>query len=289
MSAFSHLHQLLSGVGFLLIGCSTHLGKPQTAEAKTMTTDFDVLREVRFSPDAWAQDLHADVYIPKGQGPWPGVLLIHGGGWEGGDRDQVEYIAKRLARRGFVAFNSSYRLAPAFRFPDQLKDIQLALLWMQDHAADYRMRPERFGAWGYSAGAHLASLAGTLSPGDALAVAPRPSAVVAGGLPSDLSKFKSGRLVAQLLDTTWQSSPEAYHRASPASYISADDPPHFIYHGGSDQLVPLDHAQDMHKALVEAEVHSELFILRGRGHITAFLTDGPAFKAGAAFLDLNLR
>lgn len=289
MSAFSRFHCLLSGIGFLLVGCSSHIGKPGSPPPEPVKTDYELIRDVTFSPDSWPQKLLADIYIPQGQGPWPGVLLVYGGGWEGGDRDQVEGIAKRLAKRGFAVFSTSYRLAPAFRFPEQVKDVQLALAWMHAHAADYRIAPDKIGAWGYSAGAHLAALVATLSPGDELAAEPRPIAVVAGGIPSDLSKFKGGKLVPQFLDTTWDKSPETYRKASPVTYISKDDPPFFIYHGGLDQLVPVDHAQDMHDDLLKAGVHSELFILKGRGHITAFLTDGPAFKAAAAFLDRYLR
>lgn len=289
MSAFSRLHQVLSGIGLLLIGCSSHIGKPDSSEPAPLETEFDVIRDVSFSPSDWPQTLLADVYVPRGKGPFPGVMVIYGGGWESGDREQVENIAKRLAERGFVAFNTSYRLAPAHRFPEQVKDIQLGLKFMQDHAGEYRMRPDRFGAWGYSAGAHLAALVGTLSEGDALYSAPRPAAVVAGGTPSDLTKFKGGKLVPQFLDTTWQQSPEIYSKASPVTYVSADDPAFFFYHGGVDTLVPVDHAEDMHADLIKAGVRSELFILKGRGHITAFLTDGPAFKAGAAFLDRELR
>lgn len=289
MSSFSRLHQLLSGLGLLLVGCSSHVGKPASPTPAPVTTRFDVIRDVAFTPEAWPQKLLADVYVPRGEGPWPGVLVIHGGGWSSGDREQVKGIAERLARRGYVAFNTTYRLAPQHLFPAQVEDVQLALRWMQDHAADYRMRPERIGAFGYSAGAHLAAMLGTLSPGDALASKPRLAAVVAGGTPSDLTKFTGGKLVPQFLGTTLLANPDLFRLASPVHYISADDSPFFIYHGGSDLLVSVDHAEDLHAALEKAGVRSELFILRGRGHIAAFLTDGPAFSAAADFLDRELR
>lgn len=289
MSAFNRLHCVLSGLGLLLIGCSTHLGKPATPAPAAVHSDFEVMHDLVFTPDTAPQKLLADAYVPTGAGPWPGVLLIHGGGWEAGDRDQVESIARRLARRGFVVFNTTYRFAPKYTFPAQLQDVQLALSWMQKNAAQLRMRPDRVGVFGYSAGAHLAALLGTLSPGDTLASTPRPAAVVAGGTPSDLTKFKGGTLVPQLLGTNWKTAPEAYRRASPVTYISRDDPPFFIYHGSWDQLVPVDHAEDLHAGLESVGVRSELLLLRGRGHLTAFLTDGAAFDAAAAFLDRELR
>ncbi|MGQ0620003.1 MAG: alpha/beta hydrolase [Panacagrimonas sp.] len=289
MSSIARLQLLLSGVGFLLVGCSSHVGKPDGAAPAAVSTKFEVRRDVLISPDDWPQKLLADVYVPEGAGPWPGVLVIHGGGWYTGDREQVEGIAERLARRGFVAVNTTYRFAPRYRFPAQLEDVQQAMRWMQAHGGEYRMRPERFGVFGYSAGAHLAALLGTLSPGDALAGGPRPVAVVAGGTPSDLTKFSGGTMVPDLLGTTLQKDRAAYERASPVTWITPGDPPFFIYHGGADVLVSVDHAEDLKTALDKAGVPAELFILRGRGHVGAFLTDGPAFKAAAEFLDRQLR
>lgn len=289
MSTFTTLHRLLSGLSFLLVGCSSHIGKPPDPQPEPLVTSYDVVRDIVFTPDTWPQKLLADIYVPRGAGPWPGVLLIHGGGWESGDREQVRSLAERLAGRGFATFNTTYRFAPEHCFPAQLEDVQLALRWMQTHAAEYRMRPERFGAFGYSAGGHLAALLGTLSPGNALASGPRLAAVAAGGTPTDLTKFEGGRLVPQLLGTSLQANPELYRSASPVTYISPDDPPFFLYHGNADLLVPVDHARDLHAALLASGVRSELFILRGRGHMTAFLTDGPAFEAAASFLDRELR
>lgn len=289
MNLIPHLHRALSGLGFLLVGCSSHVGKPEVPAPTPLSTSFQIQRDVLVSPAGWPQPLLADIYVPDGPGPWPGVLVIYGGGWSGGDREQVEAIAERLARRGFVAVNTTYRFAPEYLYPAQLQDVQQAMIWMQAHASEYRMRPERFGAFGYSAGAHLASLLGTLSPGDELAQGPRPSAVVAGGTPSDLTKFPGGKLVPQFLGTTLQANPAAFRRASPVAYVSRDDPPFFLYHGGADTLVSVDHAEDFKTALDQVGVPAELFILRGRGHITAFLTDGPAFAAAAEFLDRNLR
>lgn len=286
---FAQLHGLISGLSLLLVGCSTHLNRPEAPAPAALRTDFERTRDVLFSPPDWPQPLRADTYVPRGTGPWPGVLLIHGGGWESGDREQVEGLATRLARRGYVVFNTTYRFSPKDRYPAQLHDVQLALRWMHAHADTLNLRADRIAAFGYSAGGHLAALLGVLSPGDADFAPPRVAAVVAGGAPTDLNKFPGGRLVPQLLGTTLQENPDAYRRASPVRYVSRDDPPTFLYHGGLDLLVPPDHASDLHAALLDAGVRSELFLLRGRGHIAAFLTDGAAFDAAAAFLDRELR
>lgn len=290
-TAWTLLHGALSGLGLMLAGCSTHVNRPGGAAPAPVHTEYDVIRDVVFTPADWPQPLKADAYVPRGDGgPWPGVLLIHGGGWESGDRDQVASIARRLARRGFVVVNTTYRLSPGARFPAALQDVQQALAWMQGDAARLHLRADRIAAFGYSAGAHLAALLGTISPADALArPGPRVAAVVAGGVPSDLTKFKGGTLVPQFLGTNWKTDPQAYRRASPVTYVSRDDPPFFLYHGTWDKLVPPDHAQDLHDALLAAGVPSELFWLKARGHIAAFLTDGAAVDAATGFLDRQLR
>src|SRR3546814_16292673 len=91
---------------------------------------------------------------------FPAVLVLYGGGWEHGDRKQLSSIAKDLARRGYVAVASTYRLAPEYIFPAQLRDVQLAVRWMRAQSADYHIDGTRIGVWGYSAGAHLAALLG---------------------------------------------------------------------------------------------------------------------------------
>lgn len=270
-------------------GCTIYQGRPDAPPPQTHTT-YSITRDVVFSPQAWPQPLKADIYQPKGNGPFPAVLVLYGGGWRSGDRKQLSSIAKDLARRGYVAVAASYRLAPDYIFPAQLRDVQLAVRWMRAQALDYHIDGTRVGVWGYSAGAHLAALLGGISADDPLfEPGTTVSAVVAGGTPSDLTKFPGGTLVPQFIGGPRSEKLAEYQAASPVRYVSAGDPPVFLYHGGMDKLVPLDHATDYKALLDAAGVPSELVILRGRGHITAFLTDGAAVEAGLEFLDLHLR
>ncbi|MFT4046739.1 MAG: prolyl oligopeptidase family serine peptidase [Solimonas sp.] len=117
----------------------------------------------------------------------------------------------------------------------------------------------------------------------------RIAAVVAGGTPTDLTTFEAGGLIPQFIGGTRDEKPEQFRAASPATYVSADDPPVFLYHGGADRLVPLAQATGYRARLDAAHVPNELLILRGRGHITAFLTDGSAVDAALDFLDRHLR
>ncbi|WP_028079783.1 alpha/beta hydrolase [Solimonas soli] len=274
----------------LATACTTHLGKPDTAAAPRLKTDYSVVRDVLVSPADWPQPLPADIYRPCGDGPYPAVLVLYGGGWRAGDRTQLAAVARTLAAHGYVAVAASYRLAPRYTFPAQLRDVQLAVRWMRAHASDHAIDARRIGAWGYSAGAHLAALLGGIGPGDALyEPGTRIAAVVAGGTPTDLTQFAGGTLVPQFIGGRFEEKSAAFRAASPVSHVSADDPPVFLYHGGVDRLVPLQQARAYHALLDEAQVPNELMILRGRGHYTAFFSDGAAVDAALDFLDRHLR
>ncbi len=273
--------------GFLAFhGCSTF-------STRAGGGDYTVERDVVFTPPEWPQPLRADVYMPRGEGPFPAVLLVHGGGWRRRDRSDMARLSERFAARGFVAVNTSYRFAPKFRFPAQLEDLRQALRWMHENAARHRLDPHRIGALGYSAGAHLVTLLATVSPGDELDGSPddrtlRPRAVVGGGTPTDLRKFKGGRLVPEFLGATQQENPAVFALASPIVHVTPDDPPMFLYHGAWDALVPPSHAIDMKRALDAAGVRSELRIERGLGHMTTFALGRSAHEGAIAFLEREL-
>ena len=270
----------------MLAGCATHLGKPEPARAiPAVRTTFSVERDRVYSPPGWPETLRADIYRPGADGPRPAVLLIHGGGWAPPDRrSQMDSIAERLAARGYVVMNATYRLAPRHQHPAAVDDLRQALTWLRAQAGDLGARPDRVAAFGYSAGGHLATLLGAL---DAPA-GQRIQAVVAGGAPTELAKWSNGKLVVRYLGGRPDEVPERYAAASPIRHVSADDPPVFLYHGTLDTVVPVDHATDYKAALDRAGVRNELYLERGRGHIAAFLFDGGAVDAALDFLDRSL-
>lgn len=275
----------------LLSACASHTGAPpQTKAVELPDTDYRVVRAVRYTPADWPESLTADIYQPEGQGPFPAVLVVHGGGWEGRTPTDMESISKRLASSGFVAVNIGYRFAPQYRFPAQLHDLQIAMHWIQRNADSYAIDRENVSALGYSAGAHLVSLLGLVAgTGNDLdmphgGAETKPAAVVAGGTPSDLRKFTGGRLVPQFLGGTIDQIPETFAAASPAAHVHAEAPPFFLYHGTADLLVSDDHATDFYDELKDAGVYSELYLLKWRGHLTAFATSGSAIDEAMQFL-----
>lgn len=287
---------LLDRVALLLLsaviaGCgSKHLGRPQDPAPPPISTGYEVLRDQVITPADWPQNLLADLYRPSGEGPYPSVLLVHGGAWKRGDREQVAGLARRLAQRGYLVVNTTYRFAPEYRWPAQFDDVRQAVRWMRGAGREQGIDPERIATFGYSAGAHLAAMIGGAHDSPGLEAADtRVRAVVAGGTPSDLSKYEGGRLIPNLMGVPRESHLAAYLAASPTHHVSVGDPPVFLYHGTLDDLVPPDHAIDYKTLLDQAGVVNELFLIRGHGHFSAFFADGEAVDAAMEFLDRHLR
>jgi acetyl esterase/lipase len=121
--------------------------------------------------------LLGDLYRPKGAGPFPVLVALHGGGWVQGARSAFQYWGPYLAARGYALFSISYRLAKSGQktFPHAVQDALAAVQFVRGSAAELNLDPERVGLLGASAGANLA----------ALAALGREGAVFKGGYPQD--------------------------------------------------------------------------------------------------------
>ncbi len=278
-------------IALLLTACgSQHLGKPETAAPPPVVSSYSITRDVVVSPANWPKTLLADIYTPGGTGPFPSVLLIHGGAWKRGDRAQVKSLAERIAARGYLVVNTTYRLVPDYIFPAQLQDVQQAAQWMHVSGAAYGIDPRRIGSYGYSAGGHLAALVAAVADDPALGLAnTQMKAVVAGGTPSDLTLYDGGYLVPNFMGGEKSEKLETYKAASPALYVKPGHPPVFQYHATLDGYVPFEQAEKYKAKLDAAGVPNELFVIKGHGHISAFFADGEAVEASLAFLDRYLR
>ena len=234
-----------------------------------------------------AEPMHrADVYRLSSSSKTvksPGILMIHGGAWFTGDKLNDALHAKRLAKLGFVVVAINYRLIPAHPFPAQLDDCNLALEWMNAQAAELGLNVEMLGAWGYSAGGHLAALLAT-NPKEGL---PRLKAAVVGAAPCDLTRLPpESRLLVSLLGGTRGQYPDRYANASPVTHVSPDDPPIFLFHGSKDWLVPPVESKVMRDALAKNGVLFEYLVVENKAHLMTFL-DSDA--AGKSFLFLKER
>ena len=240
--------------------------------------------------------MKADIYLPAGDGPFPGVLVVHGGAWCMGTRAQLGSFAKILARENMVAVAISYRLAPRHKFPAQIEDCKAAVRWMRSHAGQLRIDPLQVGAFGYSAGAHLVALLGTTDSDDGLEGVEDPSqypdtrlqAVACGGMPCDfrVMELDSPRLAFWLGGTRRQVG-ELYRQASPRAFATQDDPPMFFFHGEKDDLVPILSPRAMCDSLEAVGVQAEMYVVPKIGHNFAAF-DRTALEKSSAFLAKTL-
>ncbi|MEQ8859115.1 MAG: alpha/beta hydrolase [Pseudomonadales bacterium] len=276
-------------VSALAIGCANVSGSGDLPAAPPADWAYERLEPQVYTPPGWPEALEATVYRPQRAGALPAVLVVHGGGWARRSPADMQRICRALASRGFVAVNVAYRLAPAYRYPAPLEDLQQALNWMQANAAELQIDAGRIGGFGYSAGAHLVSLLALLEssadpswrpPGGA----PRLQAVVAGGTPADLTRWPKSPLVNQFIGSSIQASPEVWAQASPVSHVTPASPPFFLYHGGFDRLVEVEQAQALKRSLDGVGVPTTLYTVPYHGHLSMFLLNRSAVRRASAFL-----
>lgn len=271
------------------------LGAQCVASTAAADEAFDVIPDqVYIERDSGP--LTADLYVPHGDGPFPAMIVVHGGAWASGTKAQLAGIAKGLAKQGFAVAAISYRLAPQDPFPAQVYDCQAAVRWLRTNSEKYKVDPDRIGGYGYSAGGHLVALLGALDDDDfrepdlaADAPSARLQVVVAGGAPCDFRMLPadSERLAFWLGGTPAQ-KPEAYEQASPTKFVSSDDPPMFFFHGAADDIVPIRSPKRMVERLQEANVPVEFHEIPEAGHMTAASDKATVFEA-LAFVERHLK
>lgn len=257
------------------------------ADLQQVSSDADVKVNRNVVYGSAAEPMHrADVYRLESSSKTlksPGILMIHGGAWFAGDKLNDALHAKRLAKLGFVVMVINYRLIPTHPFPAQLDDCNLALEWMNTHSEELGVSADALGAWGYSAGGHLAALLAT-NPKPGI---PRLKAAVVGAAPCDLTQIPlESKILVGLLGGTRAKYPDRYAEASPITHVSPDDPPIFLFHGSKDWLVPPVSSQVMRDALKMNSVGFEYLVVENKAHLMTFV-DSDA--TGKSFLFLKER
>jgi acetyl esterase/lipase len=219
------------------------------------------------------QDLKMDLYRPE-KPNGAAVLFIHGGGWTSGSKDggTGSEMWPDLLGRGYLVASIDYRLAPAHTFPAQMEDVTCAVLYLKRHAAGLGIDPDRIGAYGGSAGGHLASLLGTTGghgyEGGITSLTAEVAAVVDLFGPADLTvdfDGASARIISTVFGATDRDS-KVLVQASPVHNVSADDPPFLIIHGELDGLVPIAQSRALYEALVAAGLEAEFVPVKNANH-----------------------
>lgn len=112
------------------------------------------------------KDRLARLYQPAGSGPFPSVVLVHGGAWNNKDRTDGQNTALELCNAGILVLSLDFRNAPEAPYPASLQDINLGVRWLKAHAKEFGSSPERVGLYGTSSGGHQVLLS-AIRPDDA--------------------------------------------------------------------------------------------------------------------------
>lgn len=244
----------------------------------------------------------ADVYFPPALKPGhlaPAVLLIHGGGFNDGDkaRGREVQMGVELALHGYVCMSINYRLwntgVKSPTWPQSLFDAKTAVRWLRSEAARLQVDPERIGVFGNSAGGNLAAMLAVTTPDDGLEpAAPMPGVSTRvkcaidfyGAL--DLPNYHDMKMFLQ----TRAENPAVYRKASPVTYVKAGAAPMLLVHGTADETVPHSQAETMAVALKKAGVEHHLEIVPDAPHTFALVSAAKDFRPLVfAFLDKQLQ
>lgn len=228
----------------------------------------------------------SEVLIPEGKGPFPGVVVVHGGGWRSRKYSDMNSIAESLASHGFVVININYRFSPKFRHPAPIEDLQEALLFFKQKASDYKLDINKIGLWGYSSGGHTVSYYGiTRNHLENLKV----QAIVSGGAPYDFTWYPKSPYIRGYLGKYRNQMLKEYFEASPSNLVIEGLPPFFLYHAEGDTLVELAQATSFEAKLRAKNVKVKRYDIPFWGHVSGFILSDEAVKRGILFLEKELK
>ena len=216
------------------------------------------------------ESLHLDASVPEGAGPFPVAILVHGGGWSGGDKQKdITPLFEPLTKAKFTWFSINYRLAPKHRWPAGFDDVQTAIRWVKAHAAEYKGDPRRIALLGHSAGGQLICQAAALAGHDT-----RVQAVVGFAPPTDLVADceRRGGVSPALRDLL--ARPEALddevratlRDVSPINHIKPGLPPFLLIHGAEDKSVLHAQSVNFQARLKQAGVSCDLITIEKAPH-----------------------
>ena len=210
-----------------------------------------------------------DAHLPDGAGPFPAAVLVHGGGWIAGDKQQyITYLFQPLAEAGFAWFSINYRLAPKFTFPAAAEDLEAAIDYVQKNPSRYRVDPRRIVLIGESAGGQLVSYIGARNQTKS-----RIAAVVSlYGIHDFVSACAAWKPVPkEVFELFGIRSIDAdtvslLITASPVIYVNRDMPPFLLIHGTKDEDVPYEQSVEMCEKARSAGGHCDLIPVDGAPH-----------------------
>jgi acetyl esterase/lipase len=203
--------------------------------------------------------LRWDVYrTPGGEPRKPAAILLHGGGWRVGNRAGMANAASTLAQLGFVAIAAEYRLIGEIAWPVPLQDVRRAIRAVHAQASSLAIDPDHVFLVGYSAGAHLALLAASLS--ETGTGAPGQDSAVSG-VAAFFPPARLGPEQARFLKLTG----DDIAKYSPINH-AALLPPTILLCGDADTIAPVSNSIDLHRAVRVSGATADLRIYAGLEH-----------------------
>jgi acetyl esterase/lipase len=253
-----------------------------TSRSQSLLNGFRVERNVAYANTENAHQ-RLDLFVPESaddQTRFPVVIYVHGGGWEGGNRDGgQQFIAPILRTRRYAVATIDYRLSGEAIWPAQIHDCKAAVRWIRANAKRWGCDEDKIAVLGTSAGGHLASMLGVTndvpefegSVGPHVAVSSKVSCVIDFYGPSDLVVLGSplGEApspISRLLGGSVSRRSDAARAASPVNHASDKSAPFLIIHGDRDSTVPLTQSELLHRALLNADAESYMTVVINGQH-----------------------
>ena len=225
---------------------------------------------------AGERDLKADLFLPpESTSNSKAIVIVHGGGWREGSKEQLRGYGILLSREGFVCLCAEYRLSQEEKWPAQIQDIKCAIRYIRANSDDLDINPSCIGVSGNSAGGHLSLMAGLKNydnsfdgEGGNSHVSSEVKAICAIYPPTEIRKFENTDPIFDAYKALMGDNAKeaAYANASPLHKIENEFPPTMLIHGSSDSVVKLSDSTNFYQKLKELDVPAELHIFSEEEH-----------------------
>lgn len=244
-------------------------------------------------PDKDQSLLTLDLYLPlKPAVRRPVIVYIHGGGWSGGDArttgafEDFPAVLARFAAQGYAVASVNYRLSGTAIFPAALNDVHAAIGWLQDHASQYGLDPQRLAVWGNSSGGHLAALTALGCDGDARKQS-CPKVLISWFGIYDMQRILADDDYPRIRNAARRFMGCAYTLCAAATVNAASaDPRHghvnhavLLIHGTADPVVPYAQSVALADALKRQGTPVQLLLVPGVGHSLVDKQSQPVTQA----------